>query len=103
MIIYRPSSVVVRRPSTPLNDSSSETPKPVFFKQHVQPSVTGSGWGLKICTNGHGSLIKMAVMPIKTLNNLLQDQESFKAESWYIVYSIEDSGYTKSVQMMTVS
>ena len=36
--------------STILYDFSSETPRPVFFKQHVEPSVKG---GLKICTNGH--------------------------------------------------
>ena len=47
--------------STPLNDFSFETPRPIFFKFHVEPSVKG---GLKIYTNGHGSLIKMAVMPI---------------------------------------
>ena len=79
----RPSSVVVR-PSSPLNDFSSETPGPIFFKLHVEPSVQGR---LKICSNGHGPLTKMAAMPIygKTLKNLfLQNQESFKAESWYI-------------------
>ena len=44
------------RPSTPLNDFS-ETPRPVFFKLPVDR-------GLKICTNGHGPLIKVAAMPI---------------------------------------
>ena len=49
------------RLSTTLNDFSSETPVPIFFKVHVDPSVKG---GLKICTNGHGPFIKMAAMPI---------------------------------------
>ena len=38
-------------PPTPLNDFSSETAGPIFFKLHVESSVKG---GLKICTNGHG-------------------------------------------------
>ena len=60
-----------------------QTPGPVFFKLHVEPSVEG---GLKICTNGHSLLIKMATMPygVKTLKNLLQNRESFEAKSWYI-------------------
>ena len=64
MITCRPSSVrpsSVVRPSTPLNDFSSVTPGPIFFKLHVEPSVKGV---LKICTNGHGPLIKMAATPI---------------------------------------
>ena len=52
-------------PSTPLNDFSSETPGPVFLKLHVAPSVKG---GLKICTNGHSPLFKMAAMPIYCKN-----------------------------------
>ena len=51
----------VVRPSTPLNNFSSETPGPIFFKCHQEPSVNG---GLKIFTYGHGLLIKMAAMPI---------------------------------------
>ena len=47
--------------TTPLNDFSSVTLDPVFFKVHVEPSVKGE---LKICTNGHGLLIKMDAMPI---------------------------------------
>ena len=42
-------------PSAPLftllNDFSSETPGPNFFKLYVEPCVKG---GLKICKNGHG-------------------------------------------------
>ena len=47
--------------STPLNDFSSENPGSIFFKLHVEPSVKG---GLRICTNGHHPLSKMAIMPI---------------------------------------
>ena len=72
---------VVRPSSTHLNDFSSETPGPIFFKLHVEPSVK---YGLKICTNGHSPLIKMAAMPIYSKNLLLQNQESFQAESWYV-------------------
>ena len=43
--------------STPLNHFSSENPGQIFFRLHVEPSVEG---GLKICTNGHSLLIKMA-------------------------------------------
>ena len=47
----------------------------------MEPCVKG---GLKIYANGHGSLSRMAAMSIygKTLINLLlQNQESFEAES----------------------
>ena len=54
------TSVVVR-PHTHLNDFSYETPGPIFFKFHAKPSVKGR---LKICSNGQGALIQMAVMPI---------------------------------------
>ena len=72
MITLRRLTVVrlsIRRPSTPLNDFSSETPGPIFFKHHVEHSVEG---GLKICLNGQDSLIKMAAIPIyvKILKNL---------------------------------
>ena len=49
----------VVRSSTPLNDFS-KTPLPVFFKRHLRLSVKG---GLKIYTNGHGPLKKMAACP----------------------------------------
>ena len=52
---------ICRCPSTPLNNFSSETPGPSFFKLHVEHSVKV---GLKICSNDHGPLIKMATMPI---------------------------------------
>ena len=60
----------VVRPSTHLNDFSSEPPRPNFFKLHVESSVER---GLKICSDGHGPIIKMAAMSIynKTLKNLL--------------------------------
>ena len=54
-----PSSV--HRPFTPLNDFSSETPGLSFFKPHVEPFVKV---GLKIYTNGHSLLSKMAAMSI---------------------------------------
>ena len=58
--------VTTLRPSIHLNNFSSETFGPVFLKFLLEPSVNG---GLKICTNGLGPLIKLAVMPIyyKTL------------------------------------
>ena len=58
------SSSVVRL-STPLNNFSSETPGPIFFKFLLEPSVNG---GLKIYTNGLSLLIKLAAMPICTKN-----------------------------------
>ena len=87
----------VHPPSTPLNDFS-ETPGPIFFQLHVEPSVTV---GLKICTNGHSPLIKMAVMPTygKTLKIFPRTK---KIMGWILVYSIEDSRSTKFIQMMTV-
>ena len=54
-------SEFLERWSIPLNDFSSETPEPIFFKLHVEPSDKGE---LKICTNGQGLLVKMAAMPI---------------------------------------
>ena len=48
-----PSSVCPSvRPFTPLNDFSSETPGPNFFKFYVEPCVKG---GLNNCKNAHGS------------------------------------------------
>ena len=60
VITYRSSPVV--RPSTPLNDFSSET-----LGQFCSYSSNGE---LKICTNDHGPLIKMVAMPIYCKNNL---------------------------------
>ena len=56
---HRPSSVV--RPSSPLNEFSSETSGLIFCKLHGEPYFK---WGLKNYTNDHGPLIKMAAMPI---------------------------------------
>ena len=64
--------------------ASYETPGLIFFNIHTELTVA---WGLKSCSNGRGPLIKMATMPIyatKTLKNLLQNQESFIDEFWYI-------------------
>ena len=55
------SLAVIHRLSTPLNDFSSETPGIIFFKFHLESSV--NGW-LKIGSDGHGLLIKLAAMPI---------------------------------------
>ena len=66
MIAPRLSSVhpSVCRLSTLLDNVSSETP--IFFKLHVEPSNKGGGGGggLKICTNSHGPLTKLAAMSI---------------------------------------
>ena len=58
-VVVRPSVVCCR--STPLNDFSSATAGPGFFKLHVESSVKR---GLKICSVGQGLLIKMAAMPV---------------------------------------
>ena len=61
MITWRPSTVHLPvRPFTPLNDFSTETSDPNFFKLHVEPFVKGR---LKICTNGHGLLIRPLQCP----------------------------------------
>ena len=45
---------------------------------------------LTICSNGSVPFDKMAAMPIygKTLKYLLQNQESFEADSWFIASGI---------------
>ena len=56
----------------------------IFTRFHMGPSVKRV---LPSCSNGSAPSNKMAAMPIygKTLKNLLlQNQESFGAESWYI-------------------
>ena len=45
--------------------TSSATPGPIVFKLHVEPSVKR---GLKLYTNDHGPLIKMATMLIYIKN-----------------------------------
>ena len=63
----------------------------------MKPSIKGA---LKICTNGHGPLTKMAAMPIygKTLKNLLlKNEESFETDS-----CIGDSRSTMFIKMMIV-
>ena len=58
-----------------------------FFKLHVEPSVKG---GFKIYTNGHGPLIKMAVMPLYDKNNQKSSSpEPRKLWGGILVYSIE--------------
>ena len=77
-----------RRPSTPLDDFSSETSAPLLFEHHVKPSVKGWGW-VKICSNGQGLVINIAAMPIYGQNLLLQNQERFETESWHIIRGLE--------------
>ena len=51
---------------------------------------------LSICSNGSVLLKKVATWPF--LKNLLQNKESFEAESWYV--ALGNSRSTKFVQMM---
>ena len=58
---------------------------------------------LKICSNGSASLNKMASMPIygkKTLKNLLQNKESFEAESWYIASGSQSTNFFFQLMMV---
>ena len=73
-----------------------ETTGPIFTRFYVVRSVEGIS---TICTYSSAQLNKMATMPIygKTLKNLLQNQESSEAESWYI--SIGNARSTKFVEM----
>ena len=48
--------------STPLNDFSSEIPRPIFLKLHVEPSVKG---GLNICTIGLGPVLGLSWMRVQ--------------------------------------
>ena len=82
------SSVIVSRPSTLLNDFSSEIPWPFVFKLHMEPAVKG---GLKFCSNCYGPLIIMTVMPThgKSIKSFLQNQENFEAESCNIATRIQ--------------
>ena len=76
-----------------------ENPGPIFFKLYVEPSVKG---GLKIVQMVTVHKLRWPFCPymVKTLKNLLKNQESFKAE--YYIYSIRDSRATKFVQMMII-
>ena len=51
----------VVRPSTILNDFSSETTGPIATKFHIQPP---GPLGKKSCSNGLGHMTNMAAMPI---------------------------------------
>ena len=78
-----PELSVVSCQSTPLKDFFY-TSGPIFFTLHVEPSV-------KVCANGHGPL-RWPPCPymVKILKNLLlQNQESFEAESLYIASGIQ--------------
>ena len=68
----------------------SETAIAIFTSFHMRPSVERV---LLICLNGSAPLNKMAAMFIygKTLKYLLlQNEESFEAESWYIALGTKD-------------
>ena len=82
-MVFRPS---VRCMSTLLNNFSSETPGPIFFRLHVEPSVKE---GLKICLNGQGLLIKMGAMPIydKKKNKQKKKKQKKKKKHLQIFYS----------------
>ena len=56
---------------------------PVFTRFHMGPFVEVI---VTICSNGFAQLNNMVAMPIygKTLKNLLQNEEIFEAESWYV-------------------
>ena len=85
---------------TPLNDFSSETPWPIFFRLYMEISVNGE---TKTCSNGYGSLIKMATMPIYGKNtHKFSSPEPRKLLGWILVHGIRDSRSTKFVQMMIV-
>ena len=74
-----------------LNILFSESSRAIFTRFHTGPSVERI---LTICSNGSAPLNKMAAMPIygkKNLKNLLlQNQESFGADSWYIASWTQD-------------
>ena len=57
--VVRPSSVV-RLSIHNVNDSSSETTKPIATKFHIQPP---GSLGKKKCSNGLGHMTNMAAMP----------------------------------------
>ena len=98
VITCRPSFVhhlSIICPSTHLNDYSSETPGPIFFKVHVEPSVKR---GLKIYTMVTVRESRWLPCPymVKTL------KEPRKLWGWILIYSIMDSRSTKFAQMMTL-
>ena len=73
-------------PSIPLNDFSSESPGPNFYKLHVEPFVKRDWKFVQMVTVRE---VRWPPCPylVKTLKNLLfQNQESFEAESWYIAF-----------------
>ena len=77
------------------SDIFSETVGPIFTAFHVKSSVKG---GLRmVCSDGRALLIKIGVTSIygkKTLKNgPRQNQESYKAESWYIKTETGGSRY----------
>ena len=81
-----------------LNDLSSETPNPIFFKFHLEHSVNER---FKIISNGHRPSIKMApICPytVKTLKS--PSPEPRKLWGWILIYCIGDSRSTRFIQRM---
>ena len=82
-LAFPPSSVCPL--STPLNIFSSVTTGPIFFKLHAPPSVKGGIENLYKWSLSDKSRWPPCPIMLKTLKNLLlQNQESFKAESWSV-------------------
>ena len=68
--------------STPLNGFSA-TPGPIFY------FMWSPSWGLKICTDGHGLLIKMAAMTIYGKNTYKSSPEPRQLWGLVLVFCIE--------------
>ena len=85
-LVFIPDSVVHRptvcRPHS-LNIFSSETTGRIKAKFHMESPRDDE---TKVCSNGHGHMTKMAVMPIymvKNLKNLLRNQKADDLKTWY--------------------
>ena len=94
-MIRRRPPVVIRRP--PFSKNFSKTAMPIKAKFHMEPQWNG---GTKVCSRGLGHMTKMAAM-VKAL------QKSSSPEpkgQWPcgLVCSIEDSGPSYFVQIMTL-
>ena len=72
-----------------------KTPWPNFFMLHVEPSIKE---GLKIYTNGHSPLIKMAAMPTHSKSTKKSSLEPGKLWGWILVFNMRDSRSTKWCQ-----
>ena len=79
---------------------SSLTTGQIETKFHVKPPWDG---GTKVCSNGHGHMIKVAAMPIygKNLKSSFT-QEPKGLWPWNLICSIKCSNPSKFVQIFTV-